>query len=138
MNVERQDPIVVVELAAAEEVLTDVEAMERPIAVLDGAIRELDRFGLLVLAGGGDKAPRTPAQVRRRWRAWLTSREAEMKTKCVGVATVTTSAARATLLRLAAPAIRRMFHAPTAPFVEESAARKWLFEQLAKRSLDET
>lgn len=130
MNVERQDPILVVDLHATEALLTTTDAIERPIAILDGAVLELDHFGLLVLAGGGDKAPRTPAAVRRRWKQWLASRAGELDAKCVGVATVTTSTARATLLRLAAPAIRRMFHAPTAPFTDEDAARAWLAAQL--------
>ena len=120
----------VVDLRGAEDALTDAAAIEGPIAALDGAVRELERFGLLVLAGGGDKAPRTPGAVRRRWKEWLKSREPEMKAKCAGVATVTASPARALLLRLAEPAIRRMFHAPTAPFTDETTARAWLSERI--------
>jgi hypothetical protein len=130
MKVDRQGLILLIDLRQAEQVLTSSDAIERPIAILDGAVRELDRFGLLVFAGGGDKAPRTPGEVRRRWKAWLRSRDAEMQAKCAGVAMVTTSAARAMLLRVAEPAIRRMFHAPTAPFADEPSARAWLSARL--------
>lgn len=136
MNVVRQDPVLLVDLRGAEEMLTDVAAIERPIAILDGAVHELDRFGLLVLAGGGDKAPRTPGAVRKRWKAWLKSRDATMQQKCAGVAMVTTSSARVVLLRLAEPAIRRMFHAPTAPFTNESSARAWLAAQIERRTAE--
>jgi hypothetical protein len=130
MIVHREDPIVVVELQSAEGLAQSGDSFERPLAILDGAVRELHRFGLLVLAGGGDAAPRTPGEVRKRWKAWLRSRSAELEAKCAGVAIVTTSPARALLLRAAEPAVRRAFHAATRPFLDEASAREWLSSQI--------
>jgi len=132
MMVHREDPIVVVDLRGSEGMMTTPEALDRPIAALDSAVRELDSFGLLVLAGGDDRAPRTPSEVRRRWRSWVKSRSSELSARCTGVALVTTSRARLVLLRLSEPAIRRMFHAPSRPFMEEASARSWLSKRVAK------
>jgi hypothetical protein len=129
--VEREDPIVVVDLADAEASLSSSSALSAPIEALDAAVSELPQFGLLVLTGSGDKAPRTPGEVRQRWKAWLRSRESVLAERCAGVAMVTSSSARLLLLMATRRAVRRMFHAPSEPFLDEASARRWLLTHLA-------
>ncbi|WP_394834206.1 hypothetical protein LVJ94_47675 [Pendulispora rubella] len=129
MKVERQDPILLVDLRTAQDVLTGASALDAPIAILDGAVLELPRFGMLVLASKDKGAP-IPDEVSKRWKEWVESRTTEIKGKCAGIAMVTSSTAQAMVLRLAAPVIKRMFHAPTKPFSDEASARQWLTSQM--------
>jgi len=130
MKVERQDPILLVDLRTAAEVLTGAGALDAPIATLDAAVCELERFGMLVLASSKDKGDPIPDEVRTRWKTWVESRTTEIKARCAGIAMVTHSTAQSMVLRLAAPVIKRMFHAPTKPFNDEASARAWLASQL--------
>jgi hypothetical protein len=131
VRVEREDSIVVVDLADAEASFSSSSALNAPIEALDAAVSELPRFGLLVLTGSRDDAPRTPGEVRKRWKAWLRSRESVLAERCAGVAMVTSSSARLLLLMTTKRAVQRMFHAPSEPFLDEAKARRWLLTHLA-------
>lgn len=123
MKIEPQPGIILVTL---EREASAGDELETAMRALDAAIADVARFGLLVRTGGGQDAPRTPPEVRERWRAWLDARRDVFETKCQGVALITT---RTLLVKLAAPLLRRMFRAPCRPFADEIAARAWLSAQ---------
>jgi hypothetical protein len=124
MQVYREDPIIVVELAASADP-EDPDAFARPSAILEAAIAQ-PRFALLIRTGGGQRGVRTPDSVRQRWRAWLDAHAARFEAGCSGVAIVASSKLRALAFRIAAPLIDRMFHTRSRTFSDEAAARAWI------------